>query len=170
MLNPNGLMAGPVKSINQGNMNVTSGVPRDWFSANFGGADEIALEDWQRSELSQNNQLQRDLYFQEQANKFNAQEAQKQRDYDKAMRDTQYLSAIEQFKQSGINPVMAVQHGASYSGGTSASSSGGRSSNYGIGKGYTADGIGQLLGAALSIGAGLLTKGIINGKKFKVGF
>lgn len=160
-----------MNSLNQGIINTSSkGVNRDWFSANFGGADEIAYEDWMRSELSQDNQLQRDLYFQSKSNAFNASEAQKQRDYDREMRDTSYTSMINQLKDAGINPVLAVQHGASYAGGTSASSSGGRTSNRNLGDGFVANGIGQLLGVALSLGAGLISNGLVGRKKFKVGF
>lgn len=44
----------------------------------------IAREDWLRNEQAQNNQLTRDLYFQEQANLFNAEQAQLTRDYNSA--------------------------------------------------------------------------------------
>lgn len=152
-------ISGNIGSANQGVMNTNNvGVDRDWFAQNFGGADDIALEDWQRNEQAQDNQLKRDLFFQQQAQTFNAEEAQKQRDYDREMRDSSYTSMIEQLKKAGINPVLAVQHGASYSGGTSAQSGGSRTSANGSRPGFTSDGVGRLLSTALAIGAGLITK------------
>lgn len=44
----------------------------------------IAAEDWQRNEQAQNNQLTRDLYYQEQSNAFNAEQAQIARDFNSA--------------------------------------------------------------------------------------
>lgn len=54
-----------------------------------------------------------DLYNQlvDKSNEFNSAEAQKVRDWNQFMRDTQVSSYMSQLKQNGINPLLAVQSG-----------------------------------------------------------
>ena len=136
------------------------GLGSSWFNA-----EAVAQEDWYRNEQAQNNQLFRDLYFQEQTNAFNAQEAQKQRDYDERMSNSQYQRAVDDMKKAGLNPVLALGgNGASFHGGASASSGGSRSSS-----GYRSSGanddLGSLLGTVASVVAGLYTAGASNATK-----
>ncbi len=134
------------------------GLGSNWFNNRA-----IAHEDWIRAEQAQNNQLARDLYFQNQANLFNAGEAQKQRDYDERMSSTQYQRAITDMKKAGINPVLAVQHGASFAGGSSATSGGSRTAS-GNTSFYGADqSMANLFSSILKFGAGLYSKGFFSG-------
>lgn len=156
-----GISNTPVKVGNNGN-----GAYRGLFS-NWFNASKVAEEDWLRSEQAQNNQLARDLYFQNLANDFNAKEAQKQRDYDERMSSTQYQRAVEDMKKAGINPVLAVQHGASFSGGSSASSSGSRSSTGNVSNAGADNSAGTVASTLISIAAGLLTKGALKAPVIK---
>lgn len=147
--------------------NGSNGTYRGPFSGFFNSAN-IALEDWQRAEQAQDNQLLRDLYFQNKANEFNASEAEKQRAYDREMSSSQYRRAIEDMKIAGINPVLAVQHGASFAGGTSASSGGSRTSTSNSTYAGSSDSDG-VAGMLLSIAAGLITKGVVKKPTFGFG-
>lgn len=136
------------------------------FGSNWINGKRIAQEDWMRAEQAQNNQLQRDLYFQEQANKFNAQEAQKQRDYDERMSNSQYSRAVADLKRAGLNPVLALGgDGASFHSGASASSGGSRSGSSNTRYAGGDNSVGSLLGTIVSVVAGLYTAGATNAAK-----
>ena len=79
----------------------------------------------QANQIAQENAAiayDRQLQLQTDAMKFNAEEAQKARDYDTMMSNTQYQRAVEDMKAAGINPILAFSNGgASYSGGQAAS-------------------------------------------------
>jgi hypothetical protein len=139
------------------------------FGSNWFNAANIAKEDWIRAEQAQNNQLMRDLYFQSQANAFNAAEAQKARDYDREMSNTQFQRAVADMKATGLNPVLALGGlGASFHGTSAASSGGSRSSSGNVGSRGSDTSIGSVLGSIASIVAGLYTAGASNATKLAV--
>ena len=73
-----------IQQINGGAMNINPNPFQTPFQNTFSklfNPDVIAYEDWVRNEQALDNQLSRDLYFQEQLNSFNAQQAELSRDF-----------------------------------------------------------------------------------------
>lgn len=149
---------------NFGAMNTTPSFNyQDWGSSMLNG-NRTSSESFNNQEVAQNNQLQRDLYFLEHANEFNAVEAQKTRDFEERMASTAYQRAVEDLRKAGLNPILAYQNGGSSTPQVgNASSSGSRSSsNYqGSKPAKFSDVMGFVTGiASLLMGAGSLAKGI----------
>lgn len=172
---------------------------RGVFSS-WGNAENIAHEDWVRSEQSAHNQYLRQLGLDEAARQFNAVEAQKSRDFnateaqkardfEKYMSNTAYQRAIEDMQKAGINPVLALgRAGAGTPSGVSASSSaasvGSGSSSGGYRPQNRNDPASALVGALASVVgtivagkisganqiAGLTLRGYGSQGSFKVGF
>lgn len=127
------------------------GLGAEWFNAR-----NVAIEDWQRAEQSANNEFYRALGLQQDAQGFNATEAQKQRDFEKMMSDTAYQRAMQDMQKAGINPILAYsQGGASTPQGASASSGAGASSGSNAPRG-TGSHSGSLLGSLVSLAGGLI--------------
>lgn len=127
--------------------------------------DEAKNTDFKRNEIAQDNQLLRDLYFQSQANAFNAEEAQKNRDWQTQMSNTEVQRKVNDLKKAGLNPVLALMNGgASTPSGSTASSGGSRSSSGYHGSNNNSN---VLLGLA-QIMAGIYTSASTNATKMAI--
>lgn len=148
------------------------------MSINYGGAsnsiagdllqafgfqnDEIKNTEFRRQQIAQDNQLQRDLFYMSKANEFNAQEAQKNRDWQTQMSNTEISRRVADLRSVGLNPILAInQGGASTPSGATASSSGYRSS----GSGYSSGGSSNIIGTIINALAGIYGTASTNATK-----
>lgn len=138
------------------------------FGAEWFNAGNIAREDWLRAEQTAQLDFERQNYQIDRANAFNAEEAQKQRDFEERMSSTAYQRAFEDMKKAGINPIMMYSNGAaSTPTGSAASASSIGGSYRRSGKGVVSDS-GSLLSfvaSIASIAAGLYKTGADNAIK-----
>lgn len=109
--------------------NTYRGIGSSWFNA-----ENIAREDWVRDMQAQYNSYLLSMSQQSAQNRFNAEEAQKARDFEERLSNTAYQRAVKDMKDAGINPVVAYSNGASGastpSGSAASSGSGGSYSGY----------------------------------------
>lgn len=94
----------------------TTGVP--WGSIASGG---LALAGGMMSNNANANQAQM-------ANQFSAQQTQKQMDFQREMRETQYQTSVSDLKKAGLNPMLAYTQGGA--GTPSGASSAGQQATY----------------------------------------
>lgn len=140
---------GAFKTPDGKNTNVNRGLLAQWFNAK-----NIAKEDFMR-----------EMQVLDYQNAFNAQEAQKQRDFEERMSNTAYSRAVQDMKNAGINPVLAYsQGGASTPAGSSATSGGSGGGQSGAGNNATSEFM-SMLGTIGSIIAGIYTAGAGNATK-----
>lgn len=118
--------------------------------------ENIEKEDFSRAEQSANNSFLRDLYMQQYNNKFNADEAQKSRDFQVDFAKNSYKYAVEGMKAAGLNPILAYQNGAAQAPSVSSARSGSGSSsgrsNY---RSSTRDDAAGIVSTLLKVAAGL---------------
>lgn len=147
--------------------NTYRGLFSDYF--NSGG---MAREDYMRNELSKQADYERSLEMLSKEQEFNANEAQKNRDFQLEMSNTAYQRAVEDLKKSGLSPLLAYQNGsASTPSGSTASASGSYSSsgNSASRGGHADTGgllglIGSLLNGSLQAGSRLASAKMLSKK------
>lgn len=147
---------------------------RSWLGQAIGFGGYADSDDWIRQEQSANNAYLRSLGMLQEENKFNASEAQKNRDFQREMSNTAYQRAVADMKKAGINPALLLgsQGGASTPSGLSASSgsgsvgSGSRSPRGGNGSEVVAT-IAKLVAGLVSTTASLTSAGISASSRIK---
>lgn len=129
-------------------------VTGNFFSRTF----DSGKLDAQNSALAAAQDRQYNYLMSQYTNAYNAKEAQKQRDFEERMSNTQYSRAVKQLRELGLNPYLAVQgisgnvpSGVAASGSSSYSSSRSASSRA---SGVTAlsEMLGKIAGTAFSLG------------------
>lgn len=80
-------------------------VTGNWFTRTF----DSGKLDAQNSALAASQDRQYNYLMAQYTNAYNAKEAQKQRDFEERMSNTQYTRAVKQLRELGLNPYLAVQ-------------------------------------------------------------
>ena len=117
----------------QGLQTPTANVNRSWLTLGLNQKQRLQ-EDLDNQELMANNDFIRSISLQDHANafsaqqaelgrQFNANEAQKNRDFQERMSNTDVIRRFNQYKKLGLNPVLAMQNSASVPSGSQAGSS-----------------------------------------------
>lgn len=90
--------------------NYNNSMSQNWSQANS-WTDAMSARQWSamQAEIAWN----RDMYAMEQQMGFNAEEAQKQRDWQERMANTIYTRSVANMREAGINPILAANMGLS---------------------------------------------------------
>lgn len=103
--------------------------------------------------LTGNTDFIRDMYQLSTQNAFNAQEAQKARDFQEYLRSTAYQATVEDMQKAGLNPYLAYSSGATSAPSTASASSasGGRNKSGGAFASIFGGLLSSLVGGAFGI-------------------
>lgn len=96
-----------------------------------------------------NSLLTNDVQFARENRKFNAEEAQKLRDWQERMSNTSYQRAMADMKKAGLNPILAYQQGG-------ASVPGGSAASFSTSAGFSADQLADNIGSIIKYLVGML--------------
>lgn len=113
------------------------------------GGQDLSMADAILNMVTGNADYMRTLEAMDIQNKFNAQEAQKSRDWQEYMRDTSVESMINQFRENGLNPYLAY-NSASVSTPAAYSAHSGSANSFSSGKAFITLLLG-LLSSAINI-------------------
>lgn len=113
------------------------------------GGKDLSIADGVLNMITGNADYIRTLESMDIQNAFNAQEAQKSRDWQEYMRDTTVKSMVNQFRENGLNPYLAY-NSASVSTPSTSSAHSGSGGSFSSGKGFITLLLG-LLSSAINI-------------------
>lgn len=130
------------------------GIGSSWFNQNA-----VERENFMRSEQASNNQFVRDMEALQRNQVFNAQEAQKARDFEEHMSSTAYQRAMADMQVAGLNPVLAFQQGGASTPSASAATSSGGTSSTGYRSSSKNDPLNAIVGTIAKIVAGCISAG-----------
>lgn len=130
---------------------ITSNSSLGASTTNHNGSIESYVVDWFKNAFSGDRDYNRQMELQKQAQSFNAQEAQKARDFEERMSNTSYQRAVADMVSAGFAPaLLSNQGGASTPHGVSASSAVGNAGKSGQGASQLIGYLFSMLGSAVS--------------------